>query len=348
MSFLYLALLTFSLTSSFLIYRNLTVWGNPFYLFNNRIFWLDSWDQYFFLSASGEWEKVGAKWFFKHHSLATILIRFKQGLSAMGGLFITSFSAGWRMGPWSFMNGLLILTLSILGLSTQWKEKHRLEVIGITSIGFILFLLFSWHVAGADNQWRYTFPIAVTLFPMAVIGGRRIFLNFSKRVPLRISQSKRFAHTSILIASCLLLFPVIKSLSKNPLNFWIVPEFWNETSLWLKSHINEKGFLINNKSGYSMWECCRDQREIFPYEIPQSQLLSYVEKKGIHYAFLDQSWIPLDPYKEKYGPLDQFGPSTFLNWPRCFHDNNKPSYFLIYSPMCSQDNTPATNRQQSF
>ena len=326
---LYIALGTFLFVAGFLLLRNTIVWHHPLYNFNNKIFWIDSWRDSYFMAQSPEWDSIGLKWFLSKNDLPAIAARFVRGFQAMTGLLIMAAAVGPLSKAGTFITGCLVVGFALVGLTQRWRSGHQREVWGIGSVAAVLFLLFSFQTAGVDNQWRYAYPIAITFFPMAIFGVLQ-FLPSTFR-------SDRFLTLGLAMLATVYIGVHRSGFAVNPLNFWAVPGFWNETSSWIQSHGNANGFLINNASRYSTWDCCRDQRKIFPYDVPADVLQSFVRSENVSVALVDQSVLHFDPFQEKYGVSDAHGPLTFIGWPRCFHDTAAPSHFLIYARSCPSE-----------
>jgi hypothetical protein len=327
----YLALFGFACTAFFLIYRNLLVFHDPFHNVNSKVFWLDSWPDYYLLSSGPEWGRVGFSWYLSHHSFAQILLRLFHGIQSTGVMLLLSMGPGPR--SCLFASGVIMLGLALCGLVLQWRDGHRQQVVVVAGMGCLFFLLFSWYGQAAGGDVRFIFPVAVSLIPFSSVGVISLYGFIRKK----FAKAPR---PRVLIVALVSLIGLLNiALERNafviaPLQLSCFPAEWQETSRWIRDHIKDEEFLLNNRSCFSQWDCCRDRRKNYPFEIPGEFLKNYALKSGIKYILVDQSLVGSDPFKEKYGMPDEYGPTTFLGLPRCYHDNQKPSLFLIYSQEC--------------
>jgi hypothetical protein len=324
----YMVLFGFALTSSFLIFRNLLVFHDPFHNVNGKVFWLDRWSDYYLLSSGPEWGRVGLSWYLSHHSFAEILLRLFHGIQSTGMMLLLSMGPGPRSALAA--SGVMLLVLALYGLVLKWRDGHRSQVMVVASMGCLFFLLFSWYDQPVHANVRFIFPVAVSFIPFSSIG--IISLYGFIRTKLAKAPNPR-----VLIVAMVSLVGLLNitfdrnAFVINPLHLSYFPTEWQETSQWIREHMKDEEFLLNNQSGFSQWDCCRDRRKNYPFEIPGEILGNYMLKSGIKYVLVDQSLVGSDPFKEKYGVFDEYGPTTFLGWSRCYHDHQKPSLFLIYS-----------------
>jgi len=336
-SHLYLAIGTFLLTSSFLLIRNWRVWQSPFYNFNNKVVWLDSWKQSFILSTLPEWEEMGLFWYLRDHSFYDIIVRLFSGFLMTFRTFLMSMSVGWNHPVAMLITGSVLFMFAIYGLFRQWKSDHARDVVMVSTISLLFILMFSWAAKGTGHTpIRFTFPIAASLFPFSVIGLREFLssqFGFTEKI---LGQSRRWIEGSIVGISGLFLVFSYQGFLTHPHQLYALPTYWAETSQWIKDNVDENGYLMDNWSVFSTWDCCPNQMRSHPFDIPAQFLQAFVERENIKFSLVDRSRISYDRFQEKYGEEDQFGPVSFLHWPRCFHDRNTPSLYLIYGETCQK------------
>jgi hypothetical protein len=218
-------------------------------------------------------------------------------------------------------------------LALKWRNGHREQTVAVASMGILSFLLYSWYNQAAGGDIRFVFPVAATLLPFSAIGVMSLYGSVRRK--FEVAPNPRILVVAIVSLGALLNGILERSAwAVNPRQLWHVPAEWQETGRWIREHMKEDEFLLNNWSFFSLWDCCRDRRKNYPFNVPAEVLKDYVSKSGIKYILVDQSLVRSDPFKEKYGAFDEYGPATFLGWPRCYHDKQKPSFFSIYSEGC--------------
>jgi 4-amino-4-deoxy-L-arabinose transferase-like glycosyltransferase len=341
--YFYLAVASFCISASFLLVRNIIVWGAPLHNRNNKIFWVNSRETYLQLFHTPEWDNIGFGWYFSHHSFSEAFFHFWNGFKASLAMLAFSASQGPKKNPiFLVCSGLIIFGCAIIGGRERWKSGEKQEVLALVSSNLVLFLLFSWYLQGQEAHWRYTFPIAISFFPWAILGAIKIAEPVLTRVKKTNQSPFRAINWMIGIFSLLIVLNNASALKHNPINFWAVPAFWSDISSWICENRPSSKILVDNRSRYSPWERCRVSREQYPFWIPKKTLSDFAERQNISVTLLEGSLIEKDPYQEKYGPWDKKGPISFLDWPRCFSDNNEPSFLLIYSMDCSEHTSQFT------
>jgi 4-amino-4-deoxy-L-arabinose transferase-like glycosyltransferase len=325
---LYLLFLGFALVSSFLIVRNLSVSHNPFHNVNTKVFWLDSWTDYYLLSSGPDWDRVGLSWYLSHHSFSQIFLRLMQGIQATGKRLLLSMGVG--PNRYLVLSGWVMLGLAVFGLVVKWRDRAREQTVVVGVTGILFFLLFCWYGQGAGADVRFVFPVAASLLPFSSIGVIRLYEILRKRLAKLPSPRMTVAIGGFLVASAAVILER-DALGVNPRRLWYRPAEWQQTTSWIRERLKDQEFLQNNWSDFSMWDCCRDRRRNYPFNVSAEVLRNYVMKSGVKFILVDQRFVADDPFKEKYGPLDQYGPTTFLGWPRRYHDDQMPSLFVVYS-----------------
>jgi len=325
---IYMIVFAFAFISSFLIFRNILVFHNPFHNINSKVFWLDRWTDYYLLSSGPQWGQVGPVWYLSHHNLSQIIIRLFYGTLSVGVKLLLSMS----IGPKSCLtaSGVIMLGMALLGLVLKWRDGYRKQVVVVAGMGGFFFLLFSWYDQAVGGDIRFIFPVAVSLIPFSAIGVISLYGFICAKIT-KAPRPRILILISVSLIALLNIYLERSAFTVNPLGLSYYPAEWKEPSLWMREHMGNQEFLLNNDSFFSQWDCYRDKRISYPFDVPEDVLDHYVLANGIKYIVVDQSLIMSDPFKEKYRVYDEYGPTLFMGWPRCYHDTKKPSWFVIYS-----------------
>jgi 4-amino-4-deoxy-L-arabinose transferase-like glycosyltransferase len=329
---LYLAAAVFMATASFLLWRNLLVWGNPLQQYNNKAIWLDSAGAFCDLPTRAVWAAVGPRWYFQHHTLWQAGQRLALGLRDVGWTLLKGFAVGTTSYPGWLLSALGMAGLALAGIRDRWRSGAREEVIAPAAAGGALLAAFAWATPATGANLRYIFPIAVSFLPFAALGARSwLGPSLTRRLsPQRARGLGLAAAAAVCALSC---WPARNGLAADPRRYWEVPQHWAATSRWIQEHVDPAGFLIDYISTYSTWDRCRDLRRVYTFSSPDAQIADFLRRNGIHHVLVDRDTARQEPApaQAKYGRHDEYGPVSFLGWPRCFHDTLKPSTYLIYS-----------------
>ncbi len=306
----------FFIVAGFLLWRNILLWHNPLHHLNNKVIWLNDWQEYFLYNLTPQWNDIGMKWYFAHHSLLDAGRRFgngafRQSQVLLEGLAFVSFENRWR-----FAIGGTIALLSMVALIRRFKNGFRQEVIVMLSGIIIIFVPFSFFV---EQTIRYIFPIALILMLYASMEAGPWFRT-----------SKSLAGLLLVGAMIGMILARRDIFQHSPLSLYKVPAYWQQTTDWIERNAPRSDYAIDTWSPYSEWHCCADRRRPVPYQIREDWLRLFIEKNNLRLALVDTIRMGHDSFKEKYGPKDEHGPISFLGWPRVFADDGKPSHFLIY------------------
>jgi len=327
---IYICIFSFLAVSSFLLIRNSIVFGGPFHHVNNNVFWLDSQDEVFIHGLFGTFSQVGPQTYFQRHDLLDALIRFGLGLKKSFSLLFLALGVSSFGKPGDSVIGAVFFLLSLYGFSIQWKKGHKESVLAVGSIFIFFFSTFSFFIEQAD---RYIYPLAVSLVPFVSIGILQLGARIIKiRKPPKKILWPACACVVLLIGA--VTFQYRAQAAAHPLHFYRIPGNWKETGDWIKANQKDEKYASNTWSYFSTWYCCPDKREVFPFLISRSLFQKFMEKENLRTILLDQPWVQGDPFRDKYGPLDQFGPTSMMGLERCYHDDRQPSRFLIYSDFC--------------
>lgn len=326
---LYLAAAAFAASASLLLWRNMTVWGEPFRQINNRVVWLDAGQTIFW--TLGEIDGIGPLWYFRSHTILQACGRMAAGVELTAWTFLKGLAIGSKSYPSWLLTAAGTALCVVAGASESWRSGRREDVLVPAATGATLFAAFAWATPATGSNLRYVFPIAVSLLPLAARGAGAWVARIGPSGPVR-----RGLLASAALLCLALLWPSRGGLAVDPRGLWAVPQHWAETSAWLRSHVPAEGFLIDYMSEFSLWDCCRDLRRPYPFASADAEIARYLKVMGIRHVLVDRETARHEPSQSKYGRHDAHGPGSFLGWRRCFHDSLNPSRFLIYSPDCAE------------
>jgi len=172
----WLGVLVFFLIIAPILVRNVRVYGSPFYNFNTRIVWLDSWEQRF--SPDEEISAPTFKDYWKTHSLGQASGRLYKGAVQQGIYSVvaagenTLFHEWLRLKVWPF--GLAAI---LLALGSLWRRQDRYATVPgwLLIIGFSVF--FAWYPV---KDIRFVFPVLPVLLIMAARGAHVVLRRMSR------------------------------------------------------------------------------------------------------------------------------------------------------------------------
>ena len=330
----YVAIIGFIAVAWFLLWRNASLFDNPFYNFNNRVIWMDGWEELWTLSRSGEWKDVGLLWYLGHHTVFDLLWRLLKGLGISLGVLVYTAGIGVDQTVLRALTGLLMLVLAGWSMVRRYRAGHHLEIVAIlaaTGFSLMAFSVGSDGVGGTPP--RFVLPLVVLYVPYA---GAFLVRNFLPWIVKRLEGQGRVA-----VTVAVLLILVVKlvlhggALFENPMKRFKVPAIWGETSLWLKTRLKPgERFALNSHSYYSTWDQPfpdSDARWNYQFKTTKKRMLKHLKQDGIRKILIDTADQDFPDYKMKLSIIhDAKGPLHFLGWPRCFADSGRPSRFLIY------------------
>lgn len=310
----WLACAAFAAAAGFLLYRNAAVWGSPFHNAAARAVWLDDFSQFWPRENAG-WAGSGAVAYWRSHSLRGIAWRAAIGAAAVVSQLVDTLGPGpARTRAWT---GLAAAACVGLGLKAAWREAERDRVLAAVVPAAFLLTALSWSAMAGIAGTRFLLPIAASLAPFAarVLDGRRALI-----------AAAALGAAQLLAAS--------DGLAADPLEFWGLSPQAAEASRYLSDNVDERGFLIPYESDFSTWDSGPDLRRPYPFLSPDAELRSMLATRKIRHVLLDREAPSSLAISNRRGLADAFGPTSFLNWPRCFHDGSAPSRFLAFAPSC--------------
>jgi hypothetical protein len=336
----YAAAAGFFATAFFLLIRNVKLWGNPFYNVNSAEVWLDSWRQALVMRLGPERAQLGLGWYLRHHSLVELAIKLGRGFGEVVGLFVYAAGFGAANIPARVATGLGVMALAFLGLRRRWRAGRRSELVAVLSTVALYSAALALAASGApEPQVRYVLPYVVLLIPFAVHEAIERFWPgleawSAARLPRLPAGAPLFALVALWLA--VRLAWAVPGIKGDPRGFYALDPQAHETSLWLSQHLAPgESFALPYQSYYSTWDVPRpelDPRWFIWFGIPSTDLLRFMHQLGIGKIVIDLADAGLSGYADKLwtSPSDAHGPLTFLGWPRCFTDRNRPSRFLVY------------------
>jgi len=336
---LYAAAAGFAVTASFLLWRNLRVFGSPFYNYNAPQIWLDKWQDVWALQLTPEYHQAGFLWYVRHHSLAQLALKLGRGVILYVGLLIYTAgivfaSQGGRVVP-----GIGLLVLAGFGLRRRWRAGRHVEVVGVLSTLAVYFAALSVAASGATElQVRYSVPYVVLLIPYATyetLEGLwpRVQRALAARWPRLDTARAAVALLALFFAARIAL--ALPGAVHDPRHLYEVEAHWHETSLWFADHLAPgERFAMPYQSYYSTWDAPRpdtDARWPFWYGTPSEEMLGFMRQSHVRKVLIDRESPKIDEYQDKLSAAtDAHGALAFLGWPRCFNDSATPSRFLVY------------------
>ena len=337
---LYAAAVGFLATASFLLIRNVKLWGDPFYNVNSAEVWLDRWRDALVMRMTPERAQLGLGWYLRHHSLADLGLKLGRGFGEVVGLFVYTAGFGAANIPVRVATGLCVLALAVLGLGRRWRAGRRIEIVAVLSTVVLYSAALVLAASGAPGpQVRYVLPYVVLLIPFAV---HEVIERFGPRLEAwRAARFPRLPAGALVPAAVGLwmaarLAWALPGIPGDPRTFYAVEPRAHATSLWLSEHLAPgESFALPFESYYSTWDVPRpelDPRWFIWFGIPPGDLLRFMGQLGINKVVIDMADSGVPGYADELwaSPGDARGPLAFLGWPRCFTDGGQPSRFLVY------------------
>lgn len=326
----YCAIAGFALVASFLLVRNIRVWGDPFHNVNMAYMWMDSWRQSWFVSSQTASGPLLAIDYWNHHSWADMALRMLRGGAEVARALVLASAPGPDAPAWRYAAGAATVFLAVRAVRRRWISGRREDVLAFLAPGLFLFTAFSWAAKALGANERFVLPLAASLWPFAAEEAMRYW----ERRPRSWNVDAARARACLALPCAAYIAFSAGAMRTDPLGLWAVPAYWAETSRWLGRNVGSAGFLISSQSPYSAWDCCRDLRRPYPFDVPPSSLLRHMEEAGIEHILLDQFAPATHALMSSARKPDRHGPTELLDWPRCFHDSLQPSAFLVFSKDC--------------
>jgi len=295
---------------------------------NATIFWLDDWSQLWRLSPDAAlWKSIGPAWYLRGHGAREILARVFFGAGSTASDLFWGFGTGpsalhrWLAGP--------LMLLAAVGLRRRWREGARSEALAFGAAAAAVLLALVWGARAGQTGVRLVFPVAASLLPFSVLGAEAAL----KRLGVGGGRTAAAAVAGALALA--FLVPSAGGLSADPRGFIGSPPQWAPASAWLRAHVGPEGYLLPFESLFSTWDGGPDLRRPYPLLAPEAELRERLRAGGIRAILLDRTVGPAGMPADKSGPEDEFGPRTFLDWPRCYHGDERPSELLIFASSCA-------------
>ena len=333
---LYAALIGFAAAASFLLWRNVDVFGSPLHNVSIRAAWLDDWEQYWSLARSPEWSKVGLGWFLERHSLFDLALRLIKGFGITLGLFIYSAGLGTTEIVPCAITGLVVVVLAMMGLVRRYRAGHHSEVLAVAYLGAIFFAGYSFGAQAGLIAPRYTFPLVVLCLPYMLWElVERVGPFLRRRLSWSAPRLSAVALGTLAALLTLRLAFFAEALTTNPRTYYGTTEAWQRTSTWFAANLKPaERFALPNRSQYSTWDRPlpdTDPRWSYWYAVNPKLMLQQMDARRIRKVLVDTEEDAFSTYQDKLSPeRDARGPLAFLGWPRCFADGAEPSRLLVY------------------
>ncbi|MBI3552112.1 MAG: glycosyltransferase family 39 protein [Elusimicrobia bacterium] len=325
---LYAALAAFAASAGFLLVRNVRAWGDPFYNFNAKSLWIDDLAFPRLWLGTPRWDQLGAALYLREHGWGRIIRRFGAGLVGFPFRLAQTIGSGPEDEPWRTCAGACLLGLALWGARCRWRAGKKQEALAVLTTGAALCLVFVWLFEVDHGVMRYVFPVAASLLPLAAVGALDLARRrFRERTTPLLRAAVAAAAIAVLAGSP-------RGLAGDPMTYRGVSAHWRETSAWIKGRVAPQRVMLDSRSLYSSWDAGLDLNRATLFDRPGPELSAFAARRGLRYALLDRHANARDPFRDKYGALDEQGPASFIGWGRCFHDSQTPSVFLIYSPGC--------------
>jgi hypothetical protein len=337
---LYAAGCGFLLTGFFLLWRNLRVFGSPFYNYNAPQIWLDKWQDVWALQLTPDYHKASFFWYLRTHSLGQFVVKMARGLGNYVGLLVYTSGIGFASQVVRVIPGIGLLVLAGFGLRRRWRSGRRVEVFGVLATLAVYFAALTVAASGATElQVRYQLPYVVVLIPYAVLQ-----LLEGLWPPVRawiVARWPRLNPGRVAVGLLAVMFVVRFALAapaafaSNPRKLYAVEPRWHEASLWFSRNlVPGERFAMAYQSYYSNWDAPRpdtDARWPFWYGTAAREMLGFMAQSHVRKVLIDTESAGFAEYRDKLSPeADAHGPLAFLGWPRCFSDSATPSRFLVY------------------
>jgi len=336
----YAAAAGFLVTASFLLVRNVKLWGSAFYNVNAAEVWLDTWREALVMKLLPEHAKLGLGYYLHRHSMLDLAVKLARGFGEVVGLYVYTAGFGARNVAVRVLTGLAVIALAALGLRRRWRAGHRHEIVAVGSTVALFSAALVLGVTGAPGpQVRYVLPYVLLLCPFAV---HEALEGVWPRLRDRLAGWFPGRSPSVIALGALALWLAARLAAAapaalhDPRQLYALEPRAHETSLWLSQHLRPgERFGLPHESYYSTWDVPRpdlDPRWITWFGLPDADLLRFMQEAQVDKVVIDRGDKGAADYADKLAaaPSDAHGPLAFLGWPRCFSDGAAPSRFLVY------------------
>jgi dolichyl-phosphate-mannose-protein mannosyltransferase len=334
---LYAGALGFSLAAFFLLWRNVKLWGSPFYNMNAPLVWMEKWRDYWVIRRSPTWDQLGLRWYLKDHSVLQLLAKLARGFALSVGNFVYSAGLGSANVVVRSIVGLPMLALAALGLRRRWAAGDRILVLAVATTFLLYFAALSLAASGGlGPEPRYALPYVVLILPFGVSEllesvWPRLRRWLSRRIPRFPSSGFALGVVVALLLGRLLW--AAPAAAADPRSAYAIDPLWHEAAVWLSQSLEHgEQFASSAESKFSTWDVPRpdtDPRWNFWFGAPGVDPLVFLQKARIRKVLVDMTVV--DDFAGKLSrEADAHGPLGFMGWPRCFADSATPSRILIY------------------
>ncbi len=365
----YAAALGFVVVTFFLLRRNVLVFHSPFHNFNERLLWLDNWEETWATMRDPQKNSIGLGFLLKRHSIWALGARVIKGFGHTVGVAI--YSAG--LGVTSLkqpeapmtaatalprvLSGVAIVVLAALGLRRRLATPTRPHALAVIyALAWFMAAFASGQQGAGEIGVRYVMPLVVLLTPYAVESALGdVWPRLKRRLGAGASWLRAPGAadaTGLLVLMAVLAIKLgwfAPRAARDPRKFVEVPPAWAEMSGWFASHLTAgERYAFPYTSLYSTFDQPfpePDHRWIYLYRLEPSVMrrdldrgirssidASLIGPPGpIDKVFVDAEDALLASYEDKLSAArDAHGPLAFLGWSRCFADSGSPSRFMVY------------------
>jgi hypothetical protein len=221
----WLGLLAAVTVTSPLWVRNAVFFGSPLYNDNQKLVWLDSFEQGDRLEGTAEWDAIGASWYLRRHGARDAAERLGRGLAAQPALMAE------LLTPYSLPRaaGWVLLLLAAGGLLRAAREERLFLLAGLAA--FLAF--FSWyHPVGGHARFYAPF-----LPPLAQLAARLPADLLDRR--MRRPALRAALPWLLFGVPALLVVLLLPPFHGGPRRLAEVPRSYAETASWLAAHLRE-------------------------------------------------------------------------------------------------------------
>jgi hypothetical protein len=323
----YIAVAAFAAVASFLLIRNVRLWGNPFHTATSKVIWLDAEVDQHRLAWTPEWDKIGPAWYLARRGVGGAAARLASGLAPVAEAAALTSGVGPNRKLGCTATGLLLMTAAGFGLRRRWREGDADLAVAVAAPGAVILLLLAWFAQSGAPHVRYVFPVVASLWPFAAAELARALEKIPEGLRRRAATAAPAAAAAVML---LWLLPQ----AAPPLSLAQEPASWAGPSAWLNRHGDASGFLVSYQSPFSQWDSAPDLSRPYDFSAPAAELRAFCAAKGLHIAVIDPA-VPVPDAADKFGPSDAEGPTSFLGWPRCYR--GEPGGYLIFAAACPRD-----------
>jgi 4-amino-4-deoxy-L-arabinose transferase-like glycosyltransferase len=312
------------------LWRNTLVWHWPLHNFNDKVVWLDSWNQQWLLEARPErWARVGPLQYLRHHSLSEIAQRFGEGLVRTTALLFDTLNSQ-PFGAGTGFAGPVLLAASFAGLRLRWREGEREEVLVFGAVLAPLFLAHAWAYPAGVRGVRFMLPLVAGLAPFAALAARAAWRAAWAEAPFAARWRPAALTACACLAGLAATAGAAESFSLDPLALWAEPASWRDAGDWIKAHVPPGRIVTSSQSLFSVWDMPGGTSFACPLDLFDDDVRACVDGHKADFLMLDRDDFTFEQWPARFGPFDAYGPTSYLGWPRVYHDPGRPSRLLIF------------------